>query len=118
MESCVIHGDAGMERKPPLHPAILVGSVRFAFLFYGVHDMLSYPLTAVEARIHMKRAKNTTSRVVGSNGNFFVEERRVTKSKNGIEADVIVMHGKALGRHTHTPNVKRETVHPKPRIIA
>ena len=80
--------------------------------------MMSYPLSLVEAQVHMKRLKSDRSSIVGSHGHYFVKEERTIKCKNGIEADIAVMHGRSIGRHTYSPHVKRETVHPKPRVLA
>lgn len=85
--------------------------------------MLCYPLSAVEAQIHLKRLKSEHTQIVGSGNHFFIKETRVVKcAKNGLEAEVIIMHGRSLGRHTHSKADRRiipkKTHKPQPRIIA
>ena len=81
--------------------------------------MMAYPLSYEEALIHRKRLKgDRISSIVGSHGHYYIREVRTARSIRNVESDVVIMHGRSLGRHTHNPNVKRETVRPKPRILA
>ncbi len=71
--------------------------------------MLMYPLSEVEAGIYLSRMNNPDNcKIVGSHGHFFIKEERLVKSpKTGIEAGVVTMHGRALGRHTHHKKDRR-----------
>lgn len=54
-------------------------------------------------------------RVVGSNGNFYVEE---TRNTNGI--DQLIMHGRPLGRHKHQKRRRvaaSKMIHPVPKAL-
>jgi len=84
--------------------------------------VLCYPLDAIEAQIHRKRLKSDNCKVVPCTGGFFVREERTIKSpKTGIEADVIIMHGRSQGRHTHFKRDRRiiakKTKRPQPRKL-